>query len=133
VLLFVIFGVFLKNSGAGGFYTDFAYSIAGRSRGGPAKVAVVASALFGTISGSGIANVVTTGSITIPLQKKAGFKAYYAGAVEAVASTGGQIMPPVMGAGAFLLAEGIGIPYTDVIIAAAIPAVLYYLAIFLCC
>jgi len=130
VLLFIVFGVFLKNSGAGEFYTDFAYSIAGRTRGGPAKVAVISSALFGTISGSGIANVVTTGSITIPLMKKTGFKAYYAGAVEAVASTGGQIMPPVMGAGAFLMAEIIGVPYTGIMIAAALPALLYFISIY---
>ena len=130
VLLFILFGVFLKQSGAGEFYTDFAYSIAGRTRGGPAKVAVISSALFGTISGSGIANVVTTGSITIPLMKKTGFKGYYAGAVEAVASTGGQIMPPVMGAGAFLMAEIIGVPYTKIMIAAALPALLYFVSIY---
>lgn len=130
VLLFILFGVFLKQSGAGEFYTDFAYSIAGRTRGGPAKVAVISSALFGTISGSGIANVVTTGSITIPLMKRTGFKAYYAGAVEAVASTGGQIMPPVMGAGAFLMAEIIGVPYTKIMIAATLPALLYFISVY---
>lgn len=130
VLLFILFGVFLKQSGAGEFYTDFAYSIAGRTRGGPAKVAVISSALFGTISGSGIANVVTTGSITIPLMKRTGFKAYYAAAVEAVASTGGQIMPPVMGAGAFLMAEIIGVPYTKIMIAAALPALLYFISVY---
>ena len=112
VVLFILFGAFLKNSGAGELYTDFSYAIAGRAKGGPAKVAVISSALFGTISGSGIANVVTTGSMTIPLMKKSGFKKEYAAAVEAVASTGGQIMPPVMGAGAFLMAEMIGMPYT---------------------
>ena len=130
VVLFILFGVFLKNSGAGEFYTNFSYALAGRSRGGPAKVAVVSSALFGTISGSGIANVVTTGSITIPLMKKAGFKGEYAGAVEAVASTGGQIMPPIMGAGAFLLAESIGVPYATVALAATIPALLYFITVF---
>lgn len=130
VILFIIFGCFLKNSGAGDFYTNFAYSIAGRARGGPAKVAVLSSALFGTISGSGIANVVTTGSITIPLQKKAGFKPVYAGAIESVASTGGQIMPPVMGAAAFLLAEMIGMPYAEVMISAILPSLLYFLAVF---
>lgn len=130
VILFIIFGSFLKNSGAGDFYTNFSYAIAGRTRGGPAKVAVISSALFGTISGSGIANVVTTGSITIPLQKKAGFSGTYAGAVEAVSSSGGQIMPPVMGAAAFLLAEMIGINYSDVVISAILPALLYFLAVF---
>lgn len=130
VILFIVFGAFLKNSGAGGFYSDFAYAVAGRTRGGPAKVAVIMSALFGTISGSGIANVVTTGSITIPLMKKAGFRAFYAGAVEAVASTGGQIMPPIMGAGAFLMAEMIGVPYTDIMLAATLPALLYFVSIY---
>lgn len=130
VILFILFGTFLKNSGAGEFYTNFAYALAGRARGGPAKVAVISSALFGTISGSGIANVVTTGSITIPLQKKAGFNNAYAGAVEAVASSGGQIMPPVMGAAAFLLAEMIGMPYSDVMIAAVLPAILYFSAVY---
>lgn len=126
VVLFIMFGAFLQNSGASELYTDFAYAIAGRLRGGPAKVSVISSALFGTISGSGIANVVADGPITIPLMKRSGFRKEYAGAVEAVASTGGQIMPPVMGAGAFLMAEMIGIPYTDIIIAAALPALLYF-------
>ncbi|NLX85652.1 MAG: TRAP transporter fused permease subunit, partial [Clostridiales bacterium] len=130
VVLFILFGAFLKNSGAGELYTDFSYAIAGRAKGGPAKVAVISSALFGTISGSGIANVVTTGSMTIPLMKKSGFKKEYAAAVEAVASTGGQIMPPVMGAGAFLMAEMIGMPYTEVMIAAILPAVLYFMTTF---
>lgn len=130
VLLFILFGEFLKKSGAGEFYTDFAYSIAGRTRGGPAKVAIISSALFGTISGSGIANVVTTGTITIPLMKRTGFRGYFAGAVEAVASTGGQIMPPIMGAGAFLMAEIIGVPYSKIIIAAALPALLYFISVF---
>lgn len=130
VILFMILGAFLKNSGAGNLYTNFAYSIAGRFRGGPAKVAVVSSALFGTISGSGLANVVTTGSITIPLMKKSGFNPVYAAAVEAVASTGGQIMPPVMGAGAFLIAEFVRISYTEVCVAAALPALLYFITCF---
>lgn len=130
VVLFILFGAFLKNSGAGELYTDFSYAIAGRARGGPAKVAVISSALFGTISGSGIANVVTTGTITIPLMKKSGFKKEYAGAIEAVASTGGQIMPPVMGAGAFLMAEMIGLPYTSIVIAATLPALLYFVTTF---
>lgn len=129
VILFIIFGAFLKNSGAGDFYTNFAYAIAGRARGGPAKVAVISSALFGTISGSGIANVVTTGAITIPLMKRAGFKPHYAAGVEAVASTGGQIMPPIMGAGAFLMAEMIGVPYIKIMIAAAFPALLYFISV----
>ncbi|MGE5633413.1 MAG: TRAP transporter permease [Caulobacteraceae bacterium] len=127
VVLFILFGSFLKNSGAGELYTDFSYAIAGRLRGGPAKVAVLSSALFGTISGSGIANVVTTGTMTIPMMKKSGFRKEYAGAVEAVASTGGQIMPPVMGAGAFLMAEMIGVPYTNIMVAAALPALLYFI------
>jgi len=130
VVLFILFGAFLKNSGAGELYTDFSYAIAGRARGGPAKVAVISSALFGTISGSGIANVVTTGTMTIPLMKKSGFRKEYAGAIEAVASTGGQIMPPVMGAGAFLMAEMIGMPYTNVMIAAILPALLYFITTF---
>ncbi len=130
VILFIIFGCFLKNSGAGEFYTNFSYAVAGRTRGGPAKVAVISSALFGTISGSGIANVVTTGSITIPLQKKAGFTSTYAGAVEAVSSSGGQIMPPVMGAAAFLLAEMIGMNYSEVVVSSILPALLYFLAVF---
>lgn len=127
VVLFILFGAFLQNSGAGELYTDFSYAIAGRLRGGPAKVSVISSALFGTISGSGIANVVADGPITIPLMKRSGFRKEYAGAVEAVASTGGQIMPPVMGAGAFIMAEMIGIPYTDIMIAAALPALLYFM------
>ncbi|NSW91521.1 MAG: TRAP transporter permease [Firmicutes bacterium] len=130
VVLFILFGAFLKNSGAGELYTDLSYAIAGRAKGGPAKVSVISSALFGTISGSGIANVVTTGSMTIPLMKKSGFRKEYAGAVEAVASTGGQIMPPVMGAGAFLMAEMIGVPYKDVMIAAILPALLYFVTTF---
>lgn len=130
VILFIIFGCFLKNSGAGEFYTNFSYAVAGRARGGPAKVAIVSSALFGTISGSGIANVVTTGAITIPLMKKAGFKSTYAAAVEAVSSTGGQIMPPIMGAGAFLMAEMIGVPYSTVMVVAALPALLYFVAVY---
>lgn len=130
VVLFILFGAFLKNSGAGIFYTDFSYAIAGRSKGGPAKVSVISSALFGTISGSGIANVVTTGSMTIPLMIKSGFKKEYAGAVEAVASTGGQIMPPVMGAGAFLMAEMIGVPYSNIVVAAILPSLLYFITVF---
>ncbi|MGB9866426.1 MAG: TRAP transporter permease [Bacillota bacterium] len=130
VLLFILFGAMLSATGTGKFYTDLAYSIAGRFRGGPAKVAVLASALFGTISGSGIANVVATGTFTIPLMKSTGFAPHFAGAVEAVASTGGQIMPPIMGAGAFLMAEMISKPYSTIAISAALPAILYFLAVY---
>lgn len=130
IFMFILFGALLRVSGAGDFMISFAYSIAGRMRGGPAKVAVLASSLMGTISGSAVANVVTTGSLTIPLMKKVGYKPTFAGAVEAVASTGGQIMPPVMGAGAFIMAEMIGQPYGNIIIAVAIPAILYYIAVF---
>ncbi|NPV69954.1 MAG: TRAP transporter permease [Firmicutes bacterium] len=131
VLLFILFGAVLNATGTGKFYTDLAYAGAGRLRGGPAKVAVFASALFGTISGSGIANVVATGTFTIPLMKSTGFLPHFAGAVEAVASTGGQIMPPVMGAGAFLMAEMVSMPYSKIAISAALPAILYFLAVYL--
>ncbi|MGE5483518.1 MAG: TRAP transporter permease [Ignavibacteriales bacterium] len=131
VLLFILFGAMLSATGTGKFYTDLAYSAAGRMRGGPAKVAVIASALFGTISGSGIANVVATGTFTIPLMKSTGFLSHFAGAVEAVASTGGQIMPPVMGAGAFLMAEMVSMPYSKIALSAALPALLYFLAVYL--
>jgi TRAP transporter 4TM/12TM fusion protein len=130
VFLFLLFGAFLKASKIGDFYINFSYAVAGKSRGGPAKVSSIASALFGTISGSGIANVVTTGSFTIPMMKKYGFDPIMAGAVESVASTGGQFMPPLMGAGAFLLAQTIGIPYSDVCIKALIPAIVYYITIY---
>lgn len=128
VFLFVIFGGFLQASGVGKFFIDFAFSIAGRTRGGPGKVSVVTSALFGTISGSSVANVVVDGVINIPIMKKTGFSPGSAGAIEALTSTGGQIMPPVMGAAAFLMAEITGIPYPQICIAAAIPAILYYIA-----
>ncbi|QNB45186.1 TRAP transporter fused permease subunit [Thermanaerosceptrum fracticalcis] len=130
VFLFCLFGSFLQASGGGKLFIDLAFSLAGASRGGPAKVAVIASALFGTINGSSVGNVVTTGTFTIPLIKQAGYSPRFAGAVEAVASTGGQIMPPIMGAGAFIMAEILGIPYLQVALAAAIPAVLYFLAVF---
>lgn len=126
VYLFILFGTLLFASGTGKFLIDFANGIAGRSQGGPAKVAVISSALFGTISGSSVANVVTTGSFTIPLMKSIGYPSFYAGAVEAAASTGGLIMPPVMGAAAFLMAEMTGLSYASICIAAALPAVLYY-------
>jgi TRAP transporter 4TM/12TM fusion protein len=131
IYLFILFGAMLRFSRAGDFYMNLAYSVAGRSRGGPAKVSIFASALFGTISGTGIANVVTTGALTIPLMKRAGFKATFAGAVESVASTGGQIMPPIMGAGAFLMAEFIRIPYGDIVIAAILPALLFFVSVYL--
>lgn len=130
IYLFILFGAMLQYSKAGDFYIDLAYSIAGRSRGGPAKVSIFASAMMGTVSGTGIGNVVTTGPLTIPLMKRAGFSPVFAGAVEAVASTGGQIMPPIMGAGAFLMAEFVRIPYGEVVIAAILPAFLYFLSVY---
>ena len=131
VAMFVIFGSILQASGAGQAFIDVAFSLFGRIRGGPAKVAVVSSAMFGSISGSAIANVVATGTFTIPLMKKVGYQPAYAGAVEAVASTGGQIMPPIMGAAAFIMAQSMGIPYLDVVKAAIIPALLYYFMVLL--
>jgi TRAP transporter 4TM/12TM fusion protein len=130
IVLFIIFGAFMLQTGFGEFITDVATGLTGRTRGGPAKVAVVSSAGFGTISGAGSANVVVTGTFTIPLMKKVGFKPHFAGAVEAVASTGGEIMPPIMGAAAFLMAKYTGIPYIQIIKYAAIPAVLYFVAVF---
>jgi TRAP transporter 4TM/12TM fusion protein len=131
VYLFVLFGVFLAKSGGGDFLIDTARAIAGKASGGPAKVAIFASGFMGMISGSAVGNVVTTGTITIPMMKRAGFKPVFAGAVEAVASTGGQIMPPLMGVAAFLLAEVTGIPYSKVAISSALPAVLYFLSLYL--
>ncbi|MBM4340466.1 MAG: TRAP transporter permease [Deltaproteobacteria bacterium] len=131
VFAFVFFGQALFRTGGGEFFTDSAMALMGRFRGGPAKVAVLASSLFGTMSGSAVANVVTTGSVTIPLMKKTGYPPYFAGAVEATASSGGQIMPPIMGAAAFLMATFLGIPYVKVALSAAIPAVLYYMAVFI--
>jgi TRAP transporter 4TM/12TM fusion protein len=130
VVCFILFGNALFKSGGSGFFTDISLVLMGRSRGGPAKIAVVASSLFGTISGSVVANVVSTGVVTIPLMKNAGYRPHVAGAIEAVASTGGQLMPPVMGVAAFIMAEFLEISYAEVAIAAAIPAVLYYLALF---
>ena len=130
VILFIVFGTFLERSGAGQFFMNFANAIAGGSRGGPGKVAVVSSSLFGTISGSAVANVMVDGWLTIPMMKRTGFKPEAAAAIEAVASTGGQIMPPIMGAAAFVMAEFLGASYTDVMIAAAIPALFYYGALF---
>ncbi len=130
VILFIIFGAFLEKSGAGQFFMNFANAIAGGARGGPGKVAVVSSSMFGTISGSAVANVMVDGWLTIPMMKKTGFKPEAAAAIEAVASTGGQLMPPIMGAAAFVMAEIQGVSYTKVMIAAAIPALFYYGALF---
>ena len=131
VILFILFGTFLNASGAGRFFIDTALSIAGGARGGPAKVAVLASSLFGTVSGSAVSNVVTTGTFTIPLMKQVGYRPLFAGAVEAVASTGGQLMPPVMSATAFVMAEVTGISYLRIAAAGLIPALLYFTAVFL--
>jgi TRAP transporter 4TM/12TM fusion protein len=130
IVLFVTFGAFMEATGVGEFFIRFANAVAGRSRGGPAKVCVVSSALFGMISGSSMGNVMTIGTFTIPLMKRAGYTATFAGAVEAAASTGGQIMPPLMGAVAFVLADATGTPYRDVMLAAAIPAVCYFATVF---
>jgi len=127
---FLIFGSFLMRSGAGEFFIMLATSMMGQFRGGPAKIAVFASSFFGSISGSPLANVTTTGAITIPMMKKLGYEPHFAGAVEAVASTGGQIMPPVLGAAAFMMINFLGLPYITIITAAIIPALLYYLALF---
>ena len=131
VILFVIFGAFLEGSGTGQFFMDFANALVGGSKGGPGKISCVSSCLFGTISGSAVANVMVDGWLTIPLMKRAGFKSDFAAAVEATASTGGQIMPPVMGAAAFVIAEYTGISYIEICKHALIPALLYYLALFM--
>lgn len=130
VIVFIIFGAYLSQSGGAKFFNELALAVAGDKPGGPAKVAVVASGLLGTINGSSVANVATTGTFTIPLMKRVGYKPYYAGAVEACASTGGQLMPPIMGAGAFIMSEFLNIPYLSIAAAAIIPALIYYLAIF---
>jgi TRAP transporter 4TM/12TM fusion protein len=130
VVMFIIFGAFLGRSGGARFFNELALALAGSSPGGPAKVAVVASGLLGTINGSSVANVATTGTFTIPLMKRVGYQPEYAGAVEACASTGGQLMPPIMGAGAFIMSEFLGISYLRIAAAAIIPALLYYTAIF---
>ena len=130
VFHFVLFGVVATRMGLGQLFIDLATALAGRHAGGPAKVAVLSSAMFGSISGSSVANTVTTGSLTIPAMKRAGYRAEFAGAVEAAASTGGQIMPPVMGAAAFVMAEMLAIPYLTICLAAAIPAALHFLAVF---
>lgn len=131
VILFVIFGAFLEKSGTGQLFMDFASSLTGHTPGGPGKISCISSGLFGTISGSAVANVMVDGWLTIPLMKRAGFRSHFAAAVEAVASTGGQIMPPVMGAGAFVMAEFLGVRYITIALHAAIPAILYYIALFM--
>ena len=131
VFTFVLFGAFLETTGAGKFFIDLAYAVAGRQRGGPAKAAVVASGFMGSISGSAIANVVTSGAFTIPLMKKLGYTREESGGVEAAASTGGQIMPPIMGAGAFLMAEYTGLPYSQIVSLAVLPAFLYFATVYL--
>lgn len=130
IILFIIFAAFLQASKVGDYFVNFAFAAAGRARGGPAKVAIFASGLMGMINGTSAGNVVATGSLTIPLMKKVGYHKKTAGAVEAAASTGGQIMPPIMGAGAFIMAEITGIPYQDIAIAAIIPAVLYFVSVY---
>ena len=131
IAVFIIFGAFLERTGIAQFFIDLANSLAGASSGGPAKVAVISSALCGMVSGSSVGNTVTTGSVTIPMMKKTGYKGEFAGAVEAAASTGGQIMPPIMGAAAFLMAEYMGIPYAQVALKAILPAVLYFTGIYI--
>ena len=131
IVVFIIFGAFLERTGISDFFISLANSLCGRFAGGPAKVAVVSSALCGMVSGSSVGNTVTTGSVTIPMMKKTGYRPEFAGAVEASASTGGQIMPPIMGAAAFLMAEYVGVPYSNIIVRAILPAVLYFLGIFI--
>jgi TRAP transporter 4TM/12TM fusion protein len=130
VMLFVLFGAFMEKSGVGKLFMDFALSLTGHTAGGPGKVSVVSSSLFGTVSGSAVANVMVDGPMTIPLMKRSGFRPHFAAAVEATASTGGQIMPPVMGAAAFVMAEFLAVSYFQVTIWAIIPAILYYVAVF---
>jgi len=130
VMLFVLFGAFMEKSGTGQLFMDFAMSLTGHTAGGPGKVAIVSSSLFGTVSGSAVANVMVDGPITIPLMKRTGFRPPFAAAVEAVASTGGQIMPPVMGAAAFVMAEFLVVPYAQVAVWATVPALLYYVGVF---
>ena len=131
IFLFILFGAYLESTGLGKFFIDLANAIAGWASGGPAKVAVLSSGLMGTVSGSSVANVAGTGSFTIPMMKKLGYDKEFAGAVEAAASTGGQLMPPVMGAAAFLMAEFVGIPYIEIVKAAVIPAALYFSGVWL--
>ena len=131
IVVFIIFGAFLERTGIAAFFIDLANAIAGSAAGGPAKVAVISSALCGMVSGSSVGNTVTTGSVTIPMMKKTGYKGEFAGAVEAAASTGGQIMPPIMGAAAFLMAEYMGVSYGEVALRAILPAVLYFTGIYI--
>ena len=131
IFLFILFGAFLEKTGIGQFFIDSCNAIAGGASGGPAKVAVLSSALLGTVSGSSVSNTVGSGSFTIPMMKRLGYRGEFAGAVEAAASTGGQLMPPIMGAAAFLMAESVGLPYITVVKAAIIPALLYFAGIFI--
>lgn len=130
IILFIIFGAFLQMSGVGQYFINVAFAAAGGLRGGPAKVAVISSGLMGMINGTSAGNVVATGSLTIPLMKKTGYNARFAAATEATASAGGQLLPPIMGAGAFLMAEITGIPYSEIILAALIPAILYFVSVY---
>ena len=131
IVVFIIFGAFLERTGISEFFINLANCVAGKYAGGPAKLAVISSALCGMVSGSSVGNTVTTGSVTIPMMKETGYKSEFAGAVEAAASTGGQIMPPIMGAAAFLMADFIGVPYSDILVRAIFPAVLYFTGIFI--
>lgn len=131
IFLFILFGALLEKTGIGHFFIDVCNALAGGASGGPAKVAVLSSALLGTVSGSSVSNTVGSGSFTIPMMKKLGYKGEFAGAVEAAASTGGQIMPPIMGAAAFLMAESLGLPYITIVKAAVVPAILYFTGIFI--
>ena len=131
VVVFIFFGKLLVMTGCGEFFIDLAMAAMGKRRGGAAKISIVGSALFGSISGSAVSNVVTTGVMTIPLMKRSGYSGQQAGAIEAIASTGGQLMPPIMGAAAFLMAQSLEIPYSEVVIAALIPAILYYISVFI--
>lgn len=129
VAVFLLYGALLERTGGGQFFLDLSIALFGRVRGGPAKISVIASGIFGSINGSAVANVASTGSLTIPLMKKVGLRSHYAGAVETAASSGGQLMPPIMGAAAFIMAQFIGVPYREVVIAATIPALLYFWAL----
>ena len=131
VIVFIFFGKILVKTGCGEFFIDLAMAGMGRKRGGAAKISIVGSALFGSISGSAVSNVVTTGVMTIPLMRRSGYNGVQAGAIEAIASTGGQLMPPIMGAAAFLMAQSLEIPYAEVVMAALIPAILYYVSVFI--
>ena len=131
IVMFIIFGAFLERTGVADFFINIANALVGRFSGGPAKVAVVASAMEGMVSGSSVANTVGSGAVTIPLMKKTGYKPEFAAAAEASASTGGQIMPPIMGAAAFLMAETVGVPYSNIVLRAILPALLYFAGVFI--